>query len=293
MLKRTIICRYYASSFGKEWTVFSRTQLDSANGTRISYFRFRQLTPIDPHELRGKLVLEAGCGMGRFLEIAAQDGAEVFGVDLSQAVESAAKNLERFNNVYVAQANLFSLPFRPGTFNYIYSFGVLHHTPSPRNAVRELVKFLKPGGKLTIWVYGKRAPSWVPRPHRVYKAFFRLFPYEILLKFLKFYVKLALPLGRLPGIGRFLRMLIPVPDLVLKGPGQDGYEDGTPRNLSPLFVFEWAWLNSFDMFTPKYASQHTFSEVFEWFKDAGLVDIQQMDVRVAVTGTKPKVTSSD
>ncbi len=291
-IPRFVDSETYAQSFGKEWTAFSRTQLDSANGTRISYFRFRQLCPIDLCKLKGKLVLDVGCGMGRFLEIVAEHGAEAVGVDMSQAVDSAAKNLERFNSVYVAQADLFSLPFNPETFDYIYSFGVLHHTPSPRNAINELVKYLKPGGKLSIWVYGRRAPLWIPRPDRVYGYFFRLMKYDTLLKFLKIYVKLALLIGRFPKIGRFYRILFPVQDLLLKGQGQDGYEDGTPRNLSSDFVYEWAWLNAFDCFTPKYVSQHTFSEVQEWFEDAGLINIQPMNVRVAVTGTKPGATAS-
>src|SRR5439155_5472551 len=52
----------YARSFGKEWNLFSRVQLDSANGTTISRTRFVALTGMEPEALRGRRVLEAGCG---------------------------------------------------------------------------------------------------------------------------------------------------------------------------------------------------------------------------------------
>src|SRR5688500_14773160 len=59
----------YAESFGVEWKRFPRVQLDSYNGTRISWTRFKLLTGMDPEELSGKTVLDVGCGPGRFLEL--------------------------------------------------------------------------------------------------------------------------------------------------------------------------------------------------------------------------------
>jgi len=88
---------------------------------------FRKQTGFTPEELRGKLVLDVGCGMGRFAEVATCWGARVLGVDLSAAGEVAARNL--LDREFVAlQADVFSLPFAPGTFDQIYSIGVLHHT---------------------------------------------------------------------------------------------------------------------------------------------------------------------
>src|SRR6184192_1986771 len=120
----------YTDSFGFEWNRFSRTQLDSANGTRRSRDAFIEKTGWALDDLRGKRVLDAGFGMGRFAEIAADAGAEVHAVDLSEAVFAARGNLRQRANVHIYRADIMALPFRERTFDFIYSLGVLHHTPN-------------------------------------------------------------------------------------------------------------------------------------------------------------------
>src|SRR5271168_5072474 len=138
----------YADSFGYQWQEFSRTQLlpDFAE------LNFRRKTGLRVEDLRGKLVLDVGCGMGRFAEVATRWGAKVVGVDLSGAAEVAARNLA--DRDFVAfQADVLALPFAPETFDVIYSIGVLHHTPDCEAAVKALDKYLKPGGLLVVWLY--------------------------------------------------------------------------------------------------------------------------------------------
>src|SRR5262245_55112232 len=77
----------YASSFGRQLNRYARLQLDSQNGTRFSRERFYSITEWSPALLDHKLVLDVGCGAGRFAEVALQDGAEVVAVDLSSAVD--------------------------------------------------------------------------------------------------------------------------------------------------------------------------------------------------------------
>jgi SAM-dependent methyltransferase len=120
---------------------------------------FLQKTGWALESLRGARVLDAGCGMGRFAEVCADAGAEVHCVDLSSAVEAAAKNLGHQPNVKVYQADILRLPFADRTFDYIYSIGVLHHTPDTRAAFSQLIRLLKPlkpGGRIAIWVYSSR-----------------------------------------------------------------------------------------------------------------------------------------
>src|SRR5438270_4258065 len=79
----------YADSFGYQWRRFQTTQLDSAD-RNLSENDFAQKTGLRPEDVKGKLVLDVGCGMGRFGEVVTRWGARVIGVDLSAAAEVAA-----------------------------------------------------------------------------------------------------------------------------------------------------------------------------------------------------------
>jgi SAM-dependent methyltransferase len=150
-IARFVDAQHYAASFGFQWHRYQKTQLDH-DEVRESEHNFRMKTALRPEELAGKLVLDVGCGMGRFAEVATRWGARVVGIDLSAAAEVAAKNLA--DRDFIAyQADVFALPFAPESFDVIYSVGVLHHTPDCEAAVKTLGKYLKPGGILAVWLY--------------------------------------------------------------------------------------------------------------------------------------------
>lgn len=134
-------------SFGKQWRYFFR--MDEAFAPDL----FRYMGSLDRTFFDGKLGLDVGCGFGRHAYYASQLGAEMVAADFSQAIESASQNLRDLPKVHLVQANLYRLPFRPGTFDFIYSLGVLHHLPDPEAGFRALVPLLKPGGTIIIWVY--------------------------------------------------------------------------------------------------------------------------------------------
>jgi SAM-dependent methyltransferase len=79
-------------------------------------------------------------------------------LDLSAAVETARVHLAEFDNVHVVQGDLLRLPFRTaaegGGFDFVYSIGVLHHLPDPYEGFRALVRHVRPGGTIAVWVYG-------------------------------------------------------------------------------------------------------------------------------------------
>jgi SAM-dependent methyltransferase len=108
---RLVEAEKYASSFGFQCSAYARTQLDD-DESHESEADFRNRTGFGPDELRGKLVLDVGCGMGRFADIASHRGARVIGVDLSIAAEVAARNFADRQSVTIFQADVFSLPFR-------------------------------------------------------------------------------------------------------------------------------------------------------------------------------------
>ena len=102
---------------------------------------------------KGTVGLDAGCGGGADLLQTAQRGATLIGVDLSDGVETAARVTHHLANVHVVQADIHSLPFRAGSFDFIYSFGVLHHLPDPARGFERLAKLLKPGAPLVTYLY--------------------------------------------------------------------------------------------------------------------------------------------
>jgi 2-polyprenyl-3-methyl-5-hydroxy-6-metoxy-1,4-benzoquinol methylase len=108
----------YAESFGLQWNRFANTQIDSKVGTNRSEIRFREETLWDERDLNGKLVLDAGCGSGRFSEIALKLGASLIAVDYSSAVEASKHNLSAPNKLIV-QGDLAALPILDRTFDFI------------------------------------------------------------------------------------------------------------------------------------------------------------------------------
>jgi len=136
-------------SFGEEWKRFNKL-LDSYKQNHRDYFQ-----PYGPEFFQGKTGLDVGCGMGRHVYWAAQYGAEMIAVDLSQAIEVAFRNLCDCPSVHVAQADIYHLPFPSASFDFVESIGVVHHLPDPEGALHLLANLVRPGGCLFVYLYTK------------------------------------------------------------------------------------------------------------------------------------------
>ena len=120
----------------------------------------------------GQVILEAGCGMGRFTQIALETGAEVFSFDLSTAVEANLRNNGDGGRVHIVQASIYEIPFRKEAFDKVFCMGVLQHCPDVRKAFMSLVPYLRPGGEIVIDVYQRHTGLFPPL-----KYWARLFSY--------------------------------------------------------------------------------------------------------------------
>ena len=143
--------------FGRQWKEYKERLLEY----RPAFLDW--MKPIGEADLADQVVLDGGCGMGRFTELAAAMGARaVVGVDLSESVEVAHQFARERGNLHVVQADLLDLPFRPA-FDLVYTLGVLHHLPSGEDGFRSLVGCVRPGGRIHIWVYGHEGNEWLLR----------------------------------------------------------------------------------------------------------------------------------
>ena len=267
---RFVHAERYARSFGFQWRVYARTQMDTEN-SRESESDFRKRTGLEPRDLRGKLVLDVGCGMGRFAEVASRWGAQVVGVDLSAAAEVAARNLADRKAVNIFRADVFSLPFAPESFDYIYSLGVLHHTPNCEGAFKRLPRLLKLGGTIILWVY-----SGYNRWYRV-SDLYRRVTHRLPSRWLHALCHVAIPLyyvhmglRRMPVIGR---------------PASGLLYCALPISLHPQAAMRV--LDTFDWYSPNYQSKHTYEQVFRWFEDSGLEDLRVLHEPISVRGRRP------
>ncbi len=255
----------YADNFGMQWNHFAKTQFDSHSGHPISVERFWKATAWRPEDLRGQWVLDVGCGSGRFAEVALAAGAQVVALDYSSAVDACYANLRHHLNLHVVQGDIYALPFAPDSFPFVYSLGVLQHTPDVARAFAALPPMLAGGGRLCVDYYEKTFKSrllpkyWlrpitkrIPKP-RLFASLERLVPVML---------PISRALARVPVVGKLLKHVVPVANY-----------DGIYPLTEPQLL-EWALLDTFDMLAPAYDQPQTAATARRWLEQAGLREIE-------------------
>jgi SAM-dependent methyltransferase len=252
----------YASSFGFQWNQFRSVQLDSSNGRRESEQEMAATTGWTERDYRGRLILDAGVGAGRYADVVSAKGGEVVGVDLTIAVDAAYANIGRREGVHIIQADIFAMPFRDATFDIAYSIGVLHHTPDTRAAFARVARTVKPGGSLAVYLYG--GYGFAHRfPDAIRKVTTRL-PSRVTHALAAVAVPLYYPY-RVPGLGKLLHLVFPI-------------------SLHP--DWRWRWLNTFDWYSPRYQWKLLYPEVFRWFRENGFHEVEIFDEPIRMRGLK-------
>lgn len=169
------------------------------------------IEPLGPEDFEGRDVLDAGCGMGRNSFWASRWGARsVVAADLAGlALNAARRVLAGLPGVRVEHESIYDLSHQEA-FDLVLSIGVVHHLEFPRRAVERLVRTLRPGGKLVVWLYGREGnEAWVRFFQLVHPLLKRLPPALVhALTYcvsLPIFLRLKLPVGRTPYLERISR----------------------------------------------------------------------------------------
>lgn len=251
--------------FGYEWTSSESALQDTQFSSADTFLQF--IEPVQRDYFKDKLVLDAGCGAGRFTLLAQQFGARgVIGVDLSESVDVAFRSTRSLPNVLIIQADLFALPLKESGFNYAFSIGVLHHTASPRGAFDSILKRVKPSGGISTWVYGRENNGWI---------IYGLNP-------IRNHLTSHLPRSVLLGLSYVLSMPL---FLVLKGIYRPiGRNQRLAGLKKALFYFDYLYFLGqfgfheiayivFDHLVPVIAEYIPYDEFARWFSENGLKNV--------------------
>ncbi len=250
-------------SFGWEWLRYP--------GSRpVDEPTFLEETMLERSDFDGKLVLDAGCGMGRYSAVARSFGAEVVAADMSDSLIRVAERAKDDPKLHPVECDLLRPPFKKKVFDLAYSQGVLHHTSDTRAAFEAVAALVKPGGKLSVWLYGKagRFADFATNPLRPGREWIsdhrRLAWWLVLIRHFfsdvtrMFTTRLPVPmayalcypltaLGAVPGV-KYLTFSVD-PD------------------------FQARLIENFDWVSPPYQWHHTKEELRQWFWDAGFTTI--------------------
>jgi len=235
---------------GKTWELDIHAQLQ----------RFLTETDESISSLQGKLLLDAGCGNGHLAMELAKNQIEIVAMDFSKSIIRATK-INKNPLCHFIQGDVEFPPFEKGIFDLIQSSGVLIHTRNTKNSFGRLAAFVKPGGRISIWVYRKRKEII----HQLFNQIRNI-------------------TSSMPGWlqGPFLRIFIFLPALIAKK------IRGNTQKSSEL------WVEVLDWFTPEFRWEHSVEEVMDWFDEQGfhnkkLSDQNHWGFNITGIKTRPKV----
>jgi SAM-dependent methyltransferase len=256
----------YTASFGFQWNKFQETQIDrEKDQLNFSKERLLTVTGWDKENLDGKNILEVGSGAGRFTKVILEETkANLYSVDYSDAVSANFRNNGHFGErLHLAQASVYDMPFPDNSFDKVFCFGVLQHTPDFKKSVQCLIAKAKPGAEVIVDFYPIK--GWWTKIHAkyLYRPITKKMPHEKLLN------KIDKNADRLIGLynffdkiklGKLVNRFLPICDI-----------KGTfPKNLSKDEIREWVVLDTFDMFSPEHDHPQKVSTVKGWFEEFGM-----------------------
>lgn len=262
----------YADTFGFQWNIHAKTQLDSYSGLPISRNRVFGVTEWGV-DLRGQRILEAGSGAGRFTEVLLGTGADVVSFDYSTAVDANHKNNGGNENLILFQGDILNIPLEPASFDKVFCLGVLQHTPDPAAAFASLTQYVCPGGMLVVDAYTRNFAAWMQWKYLL-RPITKRMKKQTLYSLIESMTPVLIPVAKVLRMiaGRAGARLVPIVEYSHLG-------------LSPELNRQWAILDTFDMYSPAHDHPQSLADVRHWFESAGFIEI---DVRYGPNGVVGK-----
>jgi 2-polyprenyl-3-methyl-5-hydroxy-6-metoxy-1,4-benzoquinol methylase len=235
----------YAEMWGTQWAIYPRTQFDSFTKTNYSKKRLEYILGCSIKNLKNKNILEVGAGAGRFTEILLKCGANVHSIDASQAVECNYKNNKKISNKFkIAQADLYNIPYKDNSFDYVVCIGVLQHIPCSLEGLRSIWSKVKKNGILIVDHYQFTIGyyfSFLP----IIRFFLKMLPTKYTIKITKLFVKSFFPIlwavRDNEKLFVFLRRIFPL-----------GFNYSIKKDLTKKQHYQWTELDTHDALTDPY-----------------------------------------
>ncbi|MBV8674333.1 MAG: methyltransferase domain-containing protein [Acidobacteriaceae bacterium] len=246
-------------NFSREWQGYKWSGQSYWQTTPEHMIRcMRYVLGLDRHGVFHKLVLEVGIGIGGIADSLSQrESCELVGMDLGYAVDQAYRYFGHNPRFHIVQGSLFAPPFRPGTFDFVYSQGVLHHTYSTEAAFKRIANLPKPtNGILCVWIYSHR--------------YEKVTPFRRLLSMAENVCRPVLT--HLPGPLQTAALAPTVPLYILY---QNVYRRRKmDRDTAAVYGWNEGLHAARDRLIPPFAHRHSYEEVSEWFKSSGYHDLE-------------------
>jgi SAM-dependent methyltransferase len=260
----------YADSFSLQWTKYNDSQYDSEM-IKESEIRFKSETNIKYENVNEKIVIDVGCGPGRFIDIVIKsDPKLLIAFDISNAIDSAYNKFNIYNNILFIQADIFNCPIKKGLVDVAYSIGVIHHTPDPYVAFNNIKRIINENGYIYLSLYENILYNR-KNCNSIYNSFYEVMwainmlraellrnlinkiPNKVFLLYCNYFIPILYYINKIP-ILKYIRHIFP----------------STIYNNLPII---YSKVDTFDSYATKIVHQYRHKDIFYWFTSLGLDEI--------------------
>ncbi len=251
----------YVTNFSFQWKQFKNFEV--IHPIKDDTY-FSEGLGLSPKDVESRRVLEVGCGSGRAMRHFKKGNPRLYvAIDMSNSVEVVEEDFRSDKNCLIIQADLTLLPLQFNFFDVVFSYGVLHHTPSPNLSFQAIARHVAENGILSVWVYT------VGTNFGIISRFVQRRSQKIPRLALLLYCHLLSNLGvllnwftKLPLKGQITWFPIYVAQYFFR--------------INPSGVRSYSYLVAHDYHTTKFVSEHTAPEVYGWFSEAGFKNMMPL-----------------